>query len=54
MSIERLSLPVRGAWIEIENHACDYYDGTSLPVRGAWIEIGAILQHLLLPFCRSP
>ena len=34
-----LSLPVRGAWIEIAN-ANGTIDGIlSLPVRGAWIEI---------------
>ena len=33
------SLPVRGAWIEIDamDELAAY--GTSLPVRGAWIEI---------------
>ena len=35
-----LSLPVRGAWIEIQHFLrCGYTDVTSLPVRGAWIEI---------------
>ena len=35
-----LSLPVRGAWIEILRHwfRRPYYY-TSLPVRGAWIEM---------------
>ena len=35
-----LSLPVRGAWIEIGIRKIDMKGaGTSLPVRGAWIEI---------------
>ena len=34
-----LSLPMRGAWIEIENNAILDYIMKSLPMRGAWIEI---------------
>ena len=34
-----LSLPVRGAWIEIIAGTDGTYDITSLPVRGAWIEM---------------
>ncbi len=35
-----LSLPVRGAWIEINQEALPLeYKSRSLPVRGAWIEI---------------
>ena len=35
------SLPVRGAWIEIEKPSQDgLREQASLPVRGAWIEIG--------------
>ena len=38
--LEALSLPVRGAWIEMyEVEANCKGDNTSLPVRGAWIEI---------------
>ena len=33
------SLPVRGAWIEIESVLCPGSAKSSLPVRGAWIEI---------------
>ena len=41
--ISNVSLPVRGAWIEIVH----YFSGAgtttaSLPVRGAWIEIALI------------
>ena len=37
---DRVSLPVRGAWIEIAVTAYASNSGTrSLPVRGAWIEI---------------
>ena len=41
-----LSLPVRGAWIEIlaaRRHSSEQY--SSLPVRGAWIEIIAEPLH---------
>ena len=34
-----LSLPVRGAWIEIPSPSIVCAMRTSLPVRGAWIEI---------------
>ena len=34
-----MSLPVRGAWIEIACPRCLIYNKASLPVRGAWIEI---------------
>ena len=38
--LEALSLPVRGAWIEMyEVEANCKGDNTSLPVRGAWIEM---------------
>ena len=36
-----MSLPVRGAWIEMLNARPFVMYGTSLPVRGAWIEIDA-------------
>ena len=35
-----LSLPVRGAWIEILLASSSATLSRSLPVRGAWIEIG--------------
>ena len=34
-----MSLPVRGAWIEMMPGGLTWYIGLSLPVRGAWIEI---------------
>ena len=34
-----LSLPVRGAWIEMLLMQCGEMPVLSLPVRGAWIEI---------------
>ncbi len=34
-----LSLPVRGAWIEIVSEILMPSPALSLPVRGAWIEI---------------
>ena len=34
-----LSLPSRGAWIEIFAHCRSYYQMLSLPSRGAWIEM---------------
>ena len=37
--IERKSLPVRGAWVEITYYIADGYKRQSLPVRGAWVEI---------------
>ena len=33
------SLPVRGAWIEIQTFDIDKKLRESLPVRGAWIEM---------------
>ena len=33
------SLPVRGAWIEIQSVRTAVVPKQSLPVRGAWIEI---------------
>ena len=36
----RLSLPVRGAWVEIAlTNVKPYLPSQSLPVRGAWVEI---------------
>ena len=50
-----MSLPVRGAWIEI-----NYWDSTrkkvamSLPVRGAWIEIANAMFSQIIAVRRSP
>ena len=35
----KMSLPVRGAWIEITAYELYFAPETSLPVRGAWIEM---------------
>ena len=37
-----MSLPVRGAWIEIKSDKRELIEALSLPVRGAWIEISAV------------
>ena len=34
-----LSLPLRGAWIEIANAGNSTFGAVSLPLRGAWIEM---------------
>ena len=39
------SLPVRGAWVEIEAHQWQSGRWRSLPVRGAWVEIRYRLQQ---------
>ena len=39
---EGVSLPVRGAWIEILRMAGDVEYVKSLPVRGAWIEMALV------------
>ena len=38
-----MSLPVRGAWIEISQPFSPPATAPSLPVRGAWIEIQYII-----------
>ena len=38
-----MSLPVRGAWIEIPTRASPSLHTSSLPVRGAWIEMGTTI-----------
>ena len=48
-----LSLPVRGAWIEIVISIVVDYRLQSLPVRGAWIEI-ACLFTLYINFAVAP
>ena len=40
----QMSLPVRGAWIEIKCQRTRIQDFVSLPVRGAWIEMFYALQ----------
>ena len=40
-----MSLPVRGAWIEIKDRRKYIKRSASLPVRGAWIEI-FILEYI--------
>ena len=42
------SLPVRGAWVEIEIIEDDGVLDLSLPVRGAWGEIGGIRRAVRL------
>ena len=36
---DRVSLPLRGAWIEIQASHKSVFTAQSLPLRGAWIEI---------------
>ena len=38
-----LSLPTRGAWIEITSSQLYFSGSESLPTRGAWIEISTVL-----------
>ena len=49
-----LSLPVRGAWIEILSAARAKSAIVSLPVRGAWIEISLYQEATLAASRRSP
>ena len=51
---ETVSLPVRGAWIEIMTYSCDCSYSESLPVRGAWIEILPVSPSSPTVSCRSP
>ena len=44
-----LSLPVRGAWIEISLGGNSESHVGSLPVRGAWIEITLLIDGFELP-----
>ena len=49
-----LSLPVRGAWVEIRlMHKRQGEEPWSLPVRGAWVEI-EILNNSKQPFAVAP
>ena len=50
-----LSLPVRGAWIEMRYCKPVDQEFLSLPVRGAWIEIFLLFaSRQLKPSSRSP
>ena len=49
-----MSLPVRGAWIEIRHPAGLHMSRLSLPVRGAWIEIVAVTSSTIAIPRRSP
>ena len=53
--IIQLSLPSRGAWIEMARYGILGMDGIlSLPSRGAWIEIPSIFLGKEVTKCRSP
>ena len=50
-----MSLPPRGAWIEIQELFLSLKKGRmSLPPRGAWIEIFSLLFYGYFHPCRSP
>ena len=49
-----LSLPVRGAWVEMEIRADSSPVILSLPVRGAWVEIMYAAIEPFVPRGRSP
>ena len=49
-----LSLPVRGAWVEIASKWTQRSKASSLPVRGAWVEISISATSSKLPPSRSP
>ena len=40
--LSKLSLPLRGAWIEMSAIMARNYAEASLPLRGAWIEIASV------------
>ena len=43
-----VSLPVRGAWVEIEGGSeCGRSAAASLPVRGAWVEMPGQMPGLI-------
>ena len=52
--INRVSLPVRGAWIEITSPAIRKKLSWSLPVRGAWIEIQRIPDSVIFGLLSLP
>ena len=49
-----MSLPVRGAWVEIGREQVNIGARSSLPVRGAWVEMHSLRFFCALPQCRSP
>ena len=49
-----MSLPVRGAWIEMFQTRLAKLLLSSLPVRGAWIEIVSSERQTTSGLCRSP
>ena len=49
-----MSLPARGAWIEIAVIRADISSFSSLPARGAWIEICSVIFLPPNTCCRSP
>ena len=40
---ELVSLPVRGAWVEILPDGLEALRAPSLPVRGAWVEMASVM-----------
>ena len=54
LMLGRMSLPVRGAWIEIVLYGDFANTYASLPVRGAWIEMKAFRLVCPSPAGRSP
>ena len=49
-----MSLPVRGAWIEMHENRVFSVVEESLPVRGAWIEMRFTLMRIKKRNSRSP
>ena len=52
--IDELSLPIRGAWIEIIRTMGFVVNRVSLPIRGAWIEITSQANAYASGASRSP
>ena len=51
---QRRSLPIRGAWVEINLSQADDYLYRSLPIRGAWVEMTLLARMPSGSFGRSP
>ena len=49
----KMSLPVRGAWVEINYIRHDVYKALSLPVRGAWVEMSEAISKSVA-ICVAP